>query len=118
MSKFNQDILSHYGIEKAAGGQGFPLMKDIGVGPNQIKKACYAAGLRREYLDDLDFRKVEFGKVIQNWMGSTGPTVLWTVYPHGEYGDDDADYISGWVSTKWDVGSKGIKITGEVVVKY
>ena len=109
----------HYASqEKTAGGHGVALMKDIGVGPRQIEKACRAGQLRSEFLDGLDFKKVEFGKIMQNWMGSTGPTVLWYVYPKGEFGNKDAEYISGWVSTKWDVSSKGIKITGEVVVKY
>ena len=120
MSNYKNDILNHYGIEKTAGGTGWPLTsKEIKVGPRRIKKVCYDSGaFDNDYLDGLDWRKVEFDKPIPNPHRSNGTLVWWRVYPVGEFGNKRSEYVYGFVMTEWKSGAKGVEIEGDVVVKH
>ena len=115
--KYATQVLAHYGI-KTAGGTGFPLTKDIKVTPRRVKKVCYDSGaFLNDFLDGMDWRKVEFDKPEKNPYRSSGTLVWWRVYPVGEVGNKQSDYIYGYVMTEWVSGPKGIEIQGDVVVK-
>lgn len=114
-------ILAEEGlIPKTAGGTGWPLTaRDIKVGPRRIKKVCYDARVfDTDFLDGMDWGKVEFDKPEKNPYRSSGTLVWWRVYPMGEVGNKQSDYIYGYVMTEWTSGPKGIEIQGDVVVKH
>ncbi len=116
--KYADQILQHYGI-KTAGGTGFPLMKPVKVGPRRIKKVCYDSGaFYSDFLDGLDWKKVEFDKPEKNPHRSSGTLVTWRVYPIGEFGNKKSDYVYGYIVTEWASGPQGVEITGTVTVKH
>jgi hypothetical protein len=114
-------ILAEEGLTpKTAGGTGWPLTpRDIKVTPRRIKKVCYDSGaFFDDFLDGLDWRKVEFDKPEKNPYRSSGTLVWWHVYPVGEFGNKRGDYIYGYVMTEWVSGPKGVEISGTVTVKH
>jgi hypothetical protein len=107
-------------LKKTAGGTGWPLTpRPVVVGPRRIKKTIIDSGeFTREYLESLDFNKVEYDKPEKNTFRINGTLVTWRVFPKGSFGDRDSNYVYGYVSTEWKVGSKGIVMEGNVVVKH
>jgi hypothetical protein len=107
-------------LTKTAGGTGWPLTpKPVVVGPRRIKKAIIGSNeFTREYLESLDFKKVEYEKPEKNPYRINGTLVTWRVFPKGSFGDRDSNYVWGYVSTEWRVGPKGIVMEGDVVVKH
>jgi len=106
-------------LTKTAGGTGGPLTpRPLVVGPRRIKKTVLMGGFDQDFVDKLDFRKVEFDKPEKNPYRLNGTIVWWRVFPKGSYGDRKSDYVHGYVMSEWDVGPKGVKITGWVVVKH
>ena len=107
-------------LKKTAGGTGFELTpRPVVVGPRRIKKTIIDSGaFTRDYLESLDFRKVEYDKPEKNPWRINGTVVTWRVFPKGSFGDRESNYVYGYVSTEWKVGSKGIVMEGDVVVKH
>jgi len=107
-------------LSKKAGGTGWPLTpRPLIVGPRRIKKTIIdSQAFTREFLETLDFRKVEFDKPEKNPYRLNGTIVWWRVFPKGSYGDRKSDYVSGYVMSEWEVSSKGVVIESAVLVKH
>lgn len=84
-------------LSKKAGGFALPLKNGAKVGPRQIKMACKKSNSFD--MDFFDWTKIQWVKTGNETSGGQFKTyhTIWRVFPQGDFGNRQSDYIWGYV---------------------
>lgn len=105
-------------ITKTAGGFMVPLKNGAKIGPRQIKAVCKKEGGFK--MDFYDWTKVQWEKTGNETAGGQFKTyhTIWRVFPPGEFGNRQSDYVWGYVEAGVSEGRSGqVEVKAVLYVK-